>query len=256
MANLDIHLFPCLDDNYGVLIHDSETGATASIDAPEEGPILKALEEAGWSLTQILVTHHHADHTQAIAPLKERFGCGVTGPAGEAQKIPTLDRTVSEGDSVTVGGFSFNVIETPGHTLGHITYHCPEARLAFAADTLFPLGCGRVFEGTMAQMWDSLLKLRALPDDTVVYSGHEYTMGNAKFALSVDPDNAALQARMAETEAKRAAGESTVPTTIGAEKAANPFLRADDTTLAANVGLSGADSAEVFGEVRVRKDNF
>lgn len=242
MSNLDIDLFPCLSDNFGVLIHDPETGATASIDAPEEGPILAALERRGWQLSHIFVTHHHHDHVGAIASLANRFDLEILGPDREADKIGHLKQRLKDGDRFSFAGRDVEVIETPGHTLGHICYHMPADRLLFAADTLFALGCGRVFEGTMEQMFASLMKLRALPDDTSVYFGHEYTQSNARYALTVEPDNAALIARAGEIAELREKGRFTAPTTIGLEKATNPFLRA-------------ADAGE-FAERRKGKDNF
>ena len=252
----DTHLFLCLKDNYGVLVHDPETGATAAIDAPESAPVEAALKATGWKLTDILVTHHHADHTDGIADLKKRYGCRVVAPRGEAQKIPLVDETVREGDTVKVGKLSANVIETPGHTLGHITYWFHGDKLAFAGDTLFSIGCGRVSEGTPEMMWASLRKLRDLPGDTRVYCGHEYTLSNIKFAQTIEPDNAALKARAAQAAQQIAAGKPTIPTTIDEEKAANPFLRADLPAVAVAVGLAGKSAVEVFAEVRARKNKL
>jgi hydroxyacylglutathione hydrolase len=250
------HLFTCLKDNYGVLIHDPASGATAAIDAPESAPIEAALKTTGWKLTDILVTHHHADHTGGIADLKHRHHCRVVAPAAEASKIPLVDETVREGDVVKVGGLSANVIETPGHTAGHITFWFRADKLAFAGDTLFSIGCGRVIEGTPEMMWASLKKLRELPGDTRVYCGHEYTLANIKFAQTVEPGNTALAARAAQAQKQIAAGEFTIPTTLDEEKAANPFLRADVPSVAAAVGLSGQPAAQVFAEVRARKNKF
>ncbi len=255
MTALLCHQFPCLSDNYGVLVHDPHTGATASIDAPDANAVKAALAEMGWSLTDIFVTHHHADHTGGIDALKSD-GVTVTGPAAEAAKIKGLDRSVSEGDTVRLGDHEAEILETPGHTLGHIAYWFKADNLAFAGDTLFALGCGRVFEGTPPMMWDSLKKLRAMPDATVVYCGHEYTLSNARFALTVDPGNAALKSRAAAIEAMRDRGEPTLPTTIGAERATNPFLRPDDPGIRAAVKMPGADDAAVFAEIRALKDRF
>jgi hydroxyacylglutathione hydrolase len=252
----EVRLFRCLKDNYGVLLHDSETGATASIDAPEATPVEAALRETGWRLSDILVTHHHADHTDGIRALKEKYKCRVTAPAGEAAKIPSVDDTLREGDTVKLGNLSANVIETPGHTLGHIAYWFRADRLAFVGDTLFSIGCGRVIEGTPAQMWDSLKKLRDLPEDTQVYCGHEYTLANIKFALSVDKDNPVLAAREAQALRQIDEGQPTIPVTIGDEKLANPFLRADVPDLAADIGMAGKPAAEVFAEIRTRKNRF
>ncbi len=198
------------------------TGATATIDACEEGPIVAALEAAGWRLTHILVTHHHDDHIAAIPALKARYAPLVIGPAADAGRIPDMAQGVREGDKVRVGSLEADVIETPGHTVGHISFHFPADRLLFAGDTLFALGCGRLLGGTPAQMWSSLSKLALLPDATSVYCGHEYTLSNARFALGVDPDNAALRQRAAEVEALRAKGAFTLPTTIGAERRPTP----------------------------------
>jgi hydroxyacylglutathione hydrolase len=249
-------LFMCLKDNYGVLIHDPTSGATAAIDAPEAPPVEAALKATGWKLSDILVTHHHGDHTGGIAELKGRHKCRVVAPRAEAGKIPLVDETVAEGDSVKVGGLTANVIETPGHTAGHITYWFHGDKLAFAGDTLFSIGCGRVIEGTPEMMWNSLRKLRDLPGDTQVYCGHEYTLANIKFAQTIEPDNAALTARAAQAAKQIAAGEPTIPTTIDEEKAANVFLRADVPAVAAAVGLSGKPPAQVFAEIRARKNKF
>jgi hydroxyacylglutathione hydrolase len=249
-------LFRCLQDNFGVLIHDPATGATAAIDAPEAAPLEAALQATGWRLSDILVTHHHADHTGGIAELKKRHGCRVTAPRQEAARIPAVDVTVGEGDTAEVGALSARVIETPGHTAGHIAYWFDTEKLAFVGDTLFSIGCGRVIEGTPAMMWTSLVKLRALPDDTRIYCGHEYTEANIRFALTIEPDNKALRARAEEAKRQVDAGQPTIPTTIGEEKQANVFLRADVPAVAAAVGLSGRSAAEVFAEVRERKNRF
>ena len=247
-------LFLCLSDNYGVLLHDSESGATAAIDAPEAAPIEAALAASGWRLTDILVTHHHADHTGGIAELKDKHGCRVVAPAGEAARIPMVDETVRENDHVRVGDLEAQVLETPGHTSGHISYVFPADKLAFVGDTLFSIGCGRVIEGTPEMMWSSLLKLRGLPDDTRIYCGHEYTKANIAFARTIEPANAALAAREKDVERLLAAREPTIPTTIGEEKAANPFLRADVPEVARSVGLAGLPAWKVFAEIRERKN--
>jgi hydroxyacylglutathione hydrolase len=252
----ETRLFRCLSDNFGVLLHDSETGATASIDAPEAAPVEAALADSGWTLTDILVTHHHHDHVGGIAELKARYKCRVVAPAGEAAKIPAVDETVREGDKVAVGKLSANVIETPGHTLGHIAYWFHADRLAFVGDTLFSIGCGRVIEGTPAQMWDSLRKLRDLPDDTKIYCGHEYTLANIKFALTIEPDNTVLAAREAQAKRQVQEGQPTIPVTLCDEKLANPFLRADHPEVAAGIGMAGKPAAEVFAEIRARKNKF
>ncbi len=254
MAPLEIELFPCRSDNFGVLLHDPETGATVSIDAPEEKPILDALARRGWALSHIFTTHHHGDHVEANLALKKRFGATVIGPARES--TPGIDRKVDGGDTVDFAGRRVEVIATPGHTRGHICFHLPEEKLLFAADTLFALGCGRLFEGTPADMWASLSKLAALPDETTVYFGHEYTLSNARFAKTVDPDNTALLKRVVEIEVLRAKGDFTAPTTIGLEKATNPFLRAADPAIRRHLGMERASDAEVFAEIRGRKDRF
>jgi hydroxyacylglutathione hydrolase len=249
-------LFMCLKDNYGVLVHDPGSGATAAIDAPEAAPVEAALKATGWRLSDILVTHHHGDHTGGIAELKGRHKCRVVAPAAEASKIPLVDETVREGDQVSVGKLSANVIETPGHTAGHITYWFGADKLAFAGDTLFSIGCGRVIEGTPEMLWASLLKLRQLPGDTRVYCGHEYTLANIRFAQTIEPGNPALKARAAQAQKQIADGQWTIPTTIDEEKAANPFLRADVPAVATSVGLAGKPAAEVFAEIRARKNKF
>jgi len=251
----EIRLFPCLSDNFGYLIHDPVSQATASIDAPEAAPVIKALQREGWHLTDILVTHHHADHVGGIAELKQKYDCRVVAPHDKAVAIPHVDERVKQGDVVKVGTLSARVIETPGHTLDHISYVFDDERALFAADTLFSIGCGRVFEGTYPMMWDSLLKLRALPDDMRLYCGHEYTASNIKFALGIEPGNAALRARADEVAKLRAANQPTIPVLLGEEKKANVFLRADAPEVAAAVNLAGKGAAEVFGELRERKNN-
>ena len=251
----EIRLFPCLTDNFGILIHDPETRATASIDAPEAAPIEKALEREGWRLTDILVTHHHGDHVGGIAELKQKYGCRVVAPHDKSAKIANVDVRVGQGDVVKVGELLLaRVLETPGHTLDHISYVFDGEKALFAADTLFSIGCGRVFEGNYPMMWDSLLKLRALPDDFKLYCGHEYTAANIKFALTVEPDNADLKARAEQVKRLRAEGRPTVPSLLGEEKKANVFLRADEPSVAASVRMKGRSAAEVFTELRERKN--
>lgn len=256
MADLEIHQFPCLSDNYGVLLRDAQAGVVASIDAPDAAAVEAALEEKGWQLTHILVTHHHWDHTQGNEALKAATGCTIIGPRGEADKVPGIDTKVGEGDTFKFGNFDVTVAETPGHTAGHIIYHIPEAGAAFVGDTLFAMGCGRVIEGTMEQMWSGVEKVAKLPPETALYCGHEYTVANAEFAMSVEPGNKALQDRLAEVKALRAAGKPTLPTTVAVELATNPFIRVDSAEIRANCGLEGASDAEVFAEVRTRKNNF
>ncbi len=250
-----VHMFPCLKDNYGFLLHDPVTGETACIDTPESDRILAEAEVKGWTITQIWNTHWHPDHAGGNAAIKAATGCSIIGPKGEAAKIPTLERQLVEGDTVKLGSIVARVIDTPGHTAGHIVYHLSEARIAFVGDTLFALGCGRLFEGTPQQMWTSLGKLRAMPDDTTIYCAHEYTAANAAFALSVDGENRDLVAYFDDVTAKRSKNIPTVPTTIGREKKANPFLRADDPKLQAFVGHPG-DVVATFAEVRERKNRF
>jgi hydroxyacylglutathione hydrolase len=250
----EIRLFPCLTDNFGYLIHDPATKATAAIDAPEAAPILKALEREGWTLTDILITHHHGDHVGGVAELKQKYNCRVVAPHDKPAKIAHVDLRIGQGDVVKVGSLSARVLETPGHTLDHISYVFDGDKALFAADTLFSIGCGRVFEGDYPMMWDSLLKLRALPDDFKLYCGHEYTAANVKFALTVDPDNTALKARAEQVARLRAEGKPTIPTLLGEEKKANVFLRADEPSVAAGLRMKGRSAAEVFGELRERKN--
>lgn len=255
MASPIVHMFPCLKDNYGFLLHDPESRETACIDTPEADRILAEADRQGWKITQIWNTHWHPDHAGGNAAIKAATGCAIVGPKGEAAKIGTLERQLVEGDTVKLGGVKAQVLDTPGHTAGHIVYHLPDHSIAFVGDTLFALGCGRLFEGTAQQMWTSLNKLRAMPDDTKVYCAHEYTQANAAFALSVDPENRDLQLYADDVASKRSAGRPTVPTTIGKEKRANPFMRADDPKLQAFVGHAG-DPVATFAEVRERKNRF
>jgi len=247
-----IRQFPCLSDNYGFLVRDDATGKTATVDTPDAGAVLAALKAEGWGLDFIFNTHWHPDHAGGNAEIKAATGCVIVGPA-EVTRIAPLDRTVIGGDVVALGETRFEVIETGGHTLGHIAYFDDADRVAFVGDTLFALGCGRMFEGQPAQMWASLSRLAALPEETAVYCAHEYTAANARFALSVDPDPA-LKARAEQVFAARERGEATVPTTIGLEKATNPFLRAP--LLAARVGKAGAPDHEAFAAIRAAKDVF
>jgi hydroxyacylglutathione hydrolase len=250
--SLTVHQFPCLSDNYGFLIRDEATGKTATIDTPDAAAILTELKKLGWGLDLIMNTHWHADHAGGNAEIKAVTGAVIVGP-GEVTRIAPLDRQVTDGDVVELGESRFAVLETGGHTLGHISYFDAADHVAFVGDTMFALGCGRLFEGTAEQMWTSLQKLAALPDDTKVYCAHEYTASNARFALSVD-DGPALKARADDIFAARQRGEATVPTTIALEKATNPFLRAP--LLAAKVGKAGAPDYEAFGAVRAAKDGF
>lgn len=251
---LEIEQFMCRSDNFGVLVRDAETGDTAIVDAPEERPILDALERTGWTPGLLLVTHHHGDHVEANLALKERFGLTIVGPKAEAAKIPGIDKQVAGGDSFTFGKGTVEVIDTPGHTSGHISYFFRDDHVAFTGDTLFALGCGRLFEEKPPVMLESLKKLIALPLDTRIFCGHEYTQNNARFALTVDPTNAALKARAAEIDALRAEGKPTLPTTLSVEMATNPFLRWHDPAIRRNLGMEKASDEEVFAEIRKRKD--
>jgi hydroxyacylglutathione hydrolase len=247
---------PCLSDNYAFIVHDAATGATAVIDVPEAAPILNALRARDWKASHILITHHHSDHIDGVEALAAATGARVIGAAADAHRLPPLDEMVKAGDTVRIGMDEGHVIETPGHTVGHVSFHFPASKLAFTADTLMACGCGRLFEGTPAQMWDSLSGLAALPADTLVCSGHEYTASNIRFALSVDGANPALQARAAATDAARTAGRATVPSLLSLELATNPFLRAADPAMKAALGMAGAGDASVFAELRARKDRF
>jgi hydroxyacylglutathione hydrolase len=238
---LEVVQVPVLSDNYVYLAHDAASGETAVIDPAVAEPVLAAAEARGWRITQILNTHWHPDHVGANAAIKAATGCHVTGPLAEASKIPGIDRTVVEGDEVRIGDHVGRVIDVPGHTAGHNAYHFVDDGVLFCGDTLFAMGCGRLFEGTPAQMFASLGKLMALPDPTLVYCAHEYTAANGRFALTVEPDNADLQARMADVLAAREAGRPTVPSTIGLERATNPFTRAASVDEFA-VRRSGKDS--------------
>ena len=256
MKQLEVEQIPVLSDNYVYLVHEPGAGVTGVVDPAVAGPVLERLADRGWTLDWILSTHHHADHTGGNLELKDATGCRIAGPKADEARIPGIDLKLAEGDHFKLGEADALILETPGHTSGHISFWFADAKALFCADTLFSLGCGRVFEGTFPQMWESLSKLAALPDDAVVYCGHEYTQANARFALSVDPDNAALQARAAEIDRQRAAGQPTVPTLLGAERKENPFLRPNDPAIRANLGMKDANDADVFGEIRRRKDSF
>ncbi len=256
MSKFEVAQFPARSDNFAVLVHDPESGATVAIDAPDADPIIETLKAKGWILSHIFVTHKHFDHIEGIPALQAAYECEVIGPEVSAAETGMYDRTVKGGDTVSWCGEEVQVFDTPGHTLDHITYYFPDNKLVFAADLIFSLGCGRVIEGDHAMMWDSIKTVRALPDDTALYCGHEYTLANGKFALTVEPGNAALKTRVAEVEKLRAEDKPTLPTTIAQEKATNPFLRADVPALMKAVGMEGASPAKVFAEVRTRKDRF
>jgi hydroxyacylglutathione hydrolase len=252
-----IEIFPARTDNYGYLVHDTATGKTAAIDAPDAKAIKEAVARRGWTLSDIFITHHHTDHVEGIPVLKRDLGVTVTGPEAESGKILGLDVLVKGGDEVMLGESVFQVMETPGHTLGHIVFFEPAGRHLFSADALFSMGVGRMFEGQPGPMWAGLEQLKALPDDTLVYCGHEYTEANAAFALSVDPKNAALKIRAGEVKRMRAEGRYTIPVSMAMEKATNPFLRSDLPALAVGVGLpAGSDPVDVFAKLRKGKDDF
>ncbi len=239
----------CLQDNYAYLIHGA--GETVLIDAPEAAPILAALAERGWSLDRILLTHHHADHVQAVAEIVAATGAKVTGAAADAHRLPALNQAVAPGDSFTVCGEEAQVIDVSGHTVGHVAFHLPGPALAFTADSLMAIGCGRLFEGSAPMMWDSLMRLNALPGETLICSGHDYCAGNGAFALSVDPENAALKERLSGVSS---GALPCAPATLAVERATNPFLRVAE--LRGSLGLAGASDAEVFARLRSMKDSF
>ena len=253
---LELATVPCLADNYAYLAHDAATGATAVVDVPEPTPILNALSARGWRASHILITHHHDDHIAGVAALAAATGARVIGATADVRRLPPLDEPVAEGDVIRIGLDEGHVIAVPGHTSGHIAFHFPASHLAFTADSLMSAGCGRLFEGTPDQMWQSLTKLMALPPQTLICSGHEYTTSNLRFALSVDPDNEALKARVARCERLRAEGTPTVPVTLAEERATNPFLRATDPAMKARLGMAGAPDAETFARLRAMKDRF
>jgi hydroxyacylglutathione hydrolase len=254
-SKLEIHQFPILSDNYGVLIRDPATGVTASIDCGDAAGVTAALAAKGWKLDYILTTHHHGDHTDGNLAVKAATGCTIVGPAAEAARVPGIDRSVKGGDVFKLGGVTVQVLDTPGHTAGHISYWIPQADAAFVGDTLFALGCGRVIEGTMQMMWGSLAKLACLPPETMLYCGHEYTAANAKFAMTIEPENAALVARVAEIAALRAAGLPTLPTRLDVELATNPFLRVASPAIQQRLDLVGSKDWQIFSEIRERKNN-
>ncbi len=252
---VEIRQFLSRSDNFSVLVHDAKTGATAAIDAPDEASILAVLQETGWKLTDILVTHEHLDHVEGIPGLKAKFGCRIVAPRKSTQ-VPLVDEVVSEGDRVRVGSITIDVLDTPGHCADHIAYWLKAHKTVFAGDTLFALGCGRIFGCTPGEFHASMQKFAAMPDETVVYCGHEYTLANARFALTVDPTNLALRTRALEIENKRAQGQVTLPTTIGLEKATNPYLRTTAAGIQTALGMTGAAPTAVFAELRERKNRF
>ncbi len=254
--SLKIKTFASLNDNYNYLIHDETTGATALIDAGDETATLKALAQTGWNLSDIFITHHHFDHTDAIIALKENFDVIVTGPALESDKIAGLDRMVSGGDRIKFGSLEFDILDLAGHTNGHIGYYEPKGAHLFTGDALFSLGCGRMFEGTPEQMWAGLSRIKQLPNKTLIYCGHEYSASNAKFAISVDPNNQKLRARQQQIKLQLANGEPTIPTTLIEEKTINPFLRCDNMDFAKLLNMEGKSPSEIFAKLRQAKDVF
>lgn len=249
--SLEFYQFPYGSDNYGVLVHDDQSGSTACVDAGDAQASMTALAQTGWSLSDIWITHHHGDHTAGLAQLKAQTGAKVIGP-----DLTHVDQVVAQGDTFAFAQRSVSVIETPGHTLDMLNFYLEHDGVVFTGDTLFSLGCGRLFEGSAAQMHASLQKLGALPAETVVYCSHEYTAANAAFALSVDPSNPELVARVAEVTTLRAAGKPTVPSTIGQELATNPFMRADNQAIRQGLDMLDASDEAVFAQLRTRKDKF
>jgi len=253
---VEIVTLPVLSDNYAYLMHDTDSGETALVDAPDAVPILSALKARGWSLDRIFLTHHHFDHIDGVAALVKEFGCKVVGAAADAHRLPPLAMTLADGDTVQFAGHTGAVMDVSGHTVGHIAIHFPTLNAVFTADSLMALGCGRVFEGTAAMMWASLSRLAALPPETMIYSGHEYTAANGRFALTIEPNNQKLRARVDDIAKARAANEPTVPSALSLELETNPFLRANLPLVKDQLGMANATDADVFGEIRSRKDSF
>lgn len=253
---IELTTVPCLADNYAYLCRDEATGKVALVDAPEVDPIVEKLDQLGWSLDTILITHHHADHVDAVDPLREKYHAHVVGSVRDEHRLPKLDRAVDEGDSVMIGQSVGIVFDVSGHTIGHVAFHFPDSKLAFTADSLMALGCGRLFEGSAQQMWQSLSKFHAFDPDTVICSGHEYTQSNARFCLTIEPNNVALQKRAEDIDAKRANGDATVPSRLRDELATNPFLRSHLPEVKTALGMVDADDVAVFTEIRRRKDSF
>ncbi|WP_363350938.1 hydroxyacylglutathione hydrolase [Methylocystis echinoides] len=255
--SIEVAQFICLNDNFGLLVHDARTGATATVDAPDGAAIAAEAERRGWPVTHLLITHHHLDHIEGAETLKKRFPqMKIVGAAADAHRLPPLDQAVSDGDEVAIGAARARVIATPGHTTGHVAYYFPEDEAVFVGDTLFSLGCGRVFEGTTDEMRLSLETLANLPRETLIYCGHEYTQANGRFALTVDPENPVLRDRVQRVAELRAAGKFTLPTTIALENATNPFLRVEDPEVKKAMGMADANPFAVFAEMRERKNRF
>ncbi|MBE2275683.1 MAG: hydroxyacylglutathione hydrolase [Rhodobacteraceae bacterium] len=253
---LELVTVPCRRDNFAYLLHDAASGATALIDAPEAEPILAALQARGWTLGQILITHHHDDHIAGVEALRTATGARVLGAAADRHRLPPLDRAVAEGDRVAIGPEEAVVIDVPGHTRGHVAYHLPQSALVFTADSLMAAGCGRLFEGTAEEMWQSLQKLASLPRQTQVCSGHDYLDSNLRFALSLEPGRAEIISRQAEVERMRREGRLPMPWSLDEEQRTNPFLRAADPALKAAMGMAGAPDVAVFAAIRAAKDRF
>lgn len=253
---LEIVTIPCLSDNYAFLVHDAQSGATAVVDVPDAAPIKVGLNKRGWTLSEVWLTHHHWDHVDGLADLLAEHPAKILGAKADAHRLPPLDKSVVDGDVLTFGGEPVHILDVSGHTLGHIAFHLPETKALFTADSLMALGCGRLFEGTPAQMHQSLQKTVPMPGETTVYSGHEYTASNAAFALTVDPSNTALISRAGEIKASRASGQPTVPSSLQLERETNPFLRAHDPAIQAHLDMVGAAPVDVFTEIRSRKDRF
>lgn len=254
--SLQIATIPCLSDNYAFLLHDKDSGETALVDAPEAAPIIAELDRRGWSLTQILITHHHYDHIDGVEELRAKYGATVVGCKADAHRLPALDIELTEGDSISIGDNEGRVLDVSGHCDNHLAFHFPGSFAVFTADSLMALGCGRLFEGTPAQMWDSLSKIAALSPMTMVYSGHEYTASNASFAYSIEPGNPALKDRILQIIEARAQNMPTVPSILADELATNPFLRPASPEIRQHLGMQTNTDAEVFAEIRHRKDNF
>ena len=253
---LELRAVPCLSDNYAYLLHDPASGRTSVVDVPEVAPIVDVMTAQGWALSDIFITHHHHDHVGGVAELRDATGARVWGAAADAHRLPGLDHALHDGDTIAFGTQSAHVIAVPGHTIGHIAFHFPDSDMAFTADSLMALGCGRLFEGTPAQMWDSLCKLAALPDTTRICSGHDYLAANAAFAQSVDGHTPALAARLQTLDSLRHEGAPMAIATLADEKATNPFLRASDPAMKTALGMTGAGDADCFAELRARKDRF
>lgn len=253
---LELVTVPCLKDNYAFLLRDPATGVVALVDAPEDGPILSELAARGWRLSKIMITHHHSDHVQAVTALAAVSGARVVGAEADADRLPNLDRRLVPGDVVRIGSEAGVVLDAPGHTVGHIAFHFPVSGLLLTGDSLMAGGCGRLFEGTPAQMWATLSGMAALPPGTLVCSGHEYTASNLAFAATLEPDNPALISRIARVAEARQMGRPTVPSLLSDELATNPFLRVHLPEFRAAVGLPDASDVQVFTEIRARKDRF